>query len=77
MDHLYNGWNNVFGLLKRNCINTLIIIIGISNTEAISCLIAVGKYNLMCFMRVIVLQFNGYKQVILSQKKTGIIIRSR
>ena len=49
MYYLYNGCNNLFGLLKRNCIDILIIFIGIliSNTEAMSCLIIIREYNLM------------------------------
>ena len=70
MDYLYDGWINLFGLIKRNCINILIIFIGISNIEVISCLIIIGEYNLMCFMRVIVFVVNGDEQIILLQKKT-------
>ena len=69
MDYLHNGWLNLFGLLKRNYINILLIFIGSANGEAIVCLIIIGEYNLMCFMPEIVFDVNGDKQIMLLQKK--------
>ena len=70
MDYLHGGWFNLFGLLKRNCINILIIFIGFANTGATKYLIKIGEYNLMCFIRLVVFEVNGDKQIILLQKKT-------
>ena len=69
-DYVYDSWFNLFGLLKRNCINILIIIIRFSNSEAISCLIIIDKYNLVSFMHVIVFEVNGDDRTILLQQKT-------
>ena len=75
-NYLHNGWHNLFDLLKMNCINILIIVIGFSNTELIRCLIIIGEYNLMCFIDVIIFDFNGDWQIILLQKKIKKMIKS-
>ena len=68
MDYLHDGWLGLFGLLKRNCINILIIFIRFTMNHAISYLIIIGEYNLMCFICVIVFEVNGDEQMILLQK---------
>ena len=71
MEHLHNGWLNLFGLLKGNCINILIIFIEFLNIEATRYPIIIGEYNLMCFIRVIVFEVNGDRQqIVLLQKMT-------
>ena len=69
MEYLHNGWHNLFGLLKRNCINILIIFMVFSNIQVISYLIIMGEYNLMYFIHAIVFVVNGdIKQIVLLQK---------
>ena len=50
MDYLHSGWLNLFGLLKRNNINILIVFIGFANSEAVGSLIIMDEYNLMYFV---------------------------
>ena len=70
MDYLHNGCKNFFSLLKRNCINILIVFIGFLNIEAARYLIITGEYNLTCFIDVVVFDVNGDDQMILLHKKT-------
>ena len=70
MDYLHNDLFNLFGLLKWNCINILMVFIRFLNIEATRYLIIIGEYNLMYFKCEIVFDVDGDQQIVLFQKKT-------